>query len=131
MPNTVNDQGESMDSGPAQTDVEIRASIDELKESEKNVRRVREEGERWQQEHPPPKEPKTVQRMAEVDEFESRNEAWTKLYGQRRERLEQAQARLHTAQRKLVSLLPQQIGYEYKGKRYQREGNSYRVDNIG
>jgi hypothetical protein len=50
---------------------------------------------------------------------------------ERRERLEQAQARLHAAQKKLVSLLPQHIGYEYKGKRYQREGSSFRVDNIG
>jgi DNA-directed RNA polymerase specialized sigma24 family protein len=120
-----------MDSGPAQSDVEIRASIDELKKAEEDVRRVREVGDRWQQENPPPKEPKTVRRMAEVDEFKSTNEAWNKLYGQRRERLEQAQARLHAAQRKLVSLLPQHIGYEYKGKRYQREGNAYRVDNIG
>ena len=120
-----------MNSGPAQTDVEIRAAIDELKEAEKNVRRVREEGERWQQENPPPKEPKTVRRMAEVDEFESSNQEWTKLYGQRRERLEQAQARLHAAQKKLGSLLPHHIGYEYEGKRYQREGGSYRVDNTG
>jgi hypothetical protein len=120
-----------MSNGPAQSDVEIRASIDELKEAEENVRRVREEGERWQQENPPPKEPKTVRRMAEVDEFESTNEAWNKLYRERRERLEQAQARLRAAQRKLVSLLPQQIGYEYEGKRYQREGSSYRVDKMG
>jgi chromosome segregation ATPase len=120
-----------MNSGPAQSDVEIRASIDELKEAEESVRRVREEGESWQQENPPPKEPKTVQRLAEVDEFESTNEAWNKQYRERRERLEQAQALLHAAQKKLVSLLPQHIGYEYKGKRYQREGSSYRVDNIG
>jgi hypothetical protein len=119
-----------MNNEPEQRDEEIRAAIDELNEAQENVRRVREEGEHWQQENPSPKEPNTEQRMAEVDEFESRNEAWTKLYGQRRERLEQAQARLHAAQRKLVSLLPQQIGYEYEGKRYQREGNSYRVDNI-
>jgi len=46
-----------MNSGPAQSDVEIRASIDELKKAEENVRRVREEGERWQQDNPPPKEP--------------------------------------------------------------------------
>ena len=120
-----------MDSGPAQSDVEIRASIDELKKAEENVRRVREEGERWQQENPPPKEPKTVQRMAEVEEFEGRKVAWNKLYMEHRERLEQAQAQLHAAQEKLVSLLPQEIGYEYKGKRYQRERRSYRVDNIG
>jgi exonuclease VII small subunit len=124
-------RGEPMNSGPAQSDVEIRASIDELKEAEKKVRRVREEGERWQQENPPPKEPQTVRRIAEVDEFQGRNEAWNKLYMERRERLEQAQARLHAAQQKLVSLLPQHIGYEYKGKRYQREANSYRVDDIG
>jgi len=67
--------------------------------------------------------------MAKVEEFERRNEAWNKHYMERRERLEQAQAQLHAAQQKLVSLLPQHIGYEYKGKRYQREGNSYRVDN--
>jgi chromosome segregation ATPase len=120
-----------MNSGPAQSDVEVRASIDELKKADEDVRRVREEGERWQQENPPPKEPKTVRRMEEVDEFESKKEAWNKLYRERRERLEQAQARLHAAQKKLVSLLPQHIGYEYKGKRYQREGSSYRVDNIG
>ena len=119
-----------MNSRPAQSDVEIRATIDELNEAEKNVRGVREEVERFQQENPSPKQPKSVQRMAEVEEFERRNEAWNKLYMERRERLEQAQAQLHAAQEKLVSLLPQHIGYEYKGKRYQREGSSYRVDNI-
>jgi hypothetical protein len=119
-----------MNSGPAQRDVEIRAAINELNEAEKNVRGVREEGERWQQVNPPPKQPKSVQRMAEIEEFEGRNQAWNKLYMEHRERLEQTQARLHAAQEKLVSLLPQQIGYEYKGKRYQRERSSYRVDNI-
>ena len=120
-----------MNSGPAQRDVEIRAAIDELNEAEKNVRGVREDVERWQQENPPPKQPKSVQRMAEVEEFEGRKVAWNKLYMEHRERLEQAQAQLHAAQEKLVSLLPQEIGYEYKGKRYQRERRSYRVDNIG
>ena len=120
-----------MNSGPAQKDVEIRAAIEELNEADENVRGVREEVERWQQENPPPKQPKSVQRMVEVEEFESRKVAWNKLYMEHRERLEQAQAQLHAAQEKLVSLLPQQIGYEYKGKRYQREGSSYRVDNIG
>jgi len=120
-----------MNSGPAQRDVEIRAAINELNEAEKNVRGVREVGERWQQENPPPKQPKSVQRMAEIEEFEGRNQAWNKLYMEHRERLEQTQARLHAAQEKLVSLLPQQIGYEYKGKRYQRERSSYREDNIG
>jgi chromosome segregation ATPase len=120
-----------MNSGPAQRDVEIRAAIDELNEADENVRRVREEVERWQQENPSPKQPKSVQRMAEIEEFERRNEAWNKLYMERRERLEQAQARLHAAQKKLVSLLPQHIGYEYKGKRYQRERGSYRIDKTG
>jgi hypothetical protein len=88
-----------MNSGPAQRDVEIRAAIDELNEADENVRRVREEVERWQQENPSPKQPKSVQRMAEVEEFERRNEAWNKLYMERRERLEQAQTQLHTAQK--------------------------------
>jgi chromosome segregation ATPase len=120
-----------MNSGPAHRDVEIRAAIDELNEADKNVRGVREEVERWQQENPSPKQPKSVQRMAEIEEFEGRNQAWNKLYMEHRERLEQAQAQLHAAQEKLVSLLPQEIGYEYKGKRYQRERSSYRVDDIG
>ena len=120
-----------MHSEPAQRDVEVRAAIDEVNEADQNVRRVREEGERWQQENPTPKQPKSVQRMAEVEEFELRNEAWNKLYLERRGSLEQAQARLHAAQEKLVSLLPQHIGYEYKGKRYQRERDSYRIDDIG
>ena len=120
-----------MDNEPEQRDEDIRAAIDELNEAHENVRRVREEGERWQQENPPPKQPKSVQRMAEIDRFEHGNNAWNKLYRERRELLEKAQARLHAAQERLVSLLPEQIGYEYKGKRYQREGGSYRIDNIG
>jgi hypothetical protein len=124
-------RGGPMDKEPEQRDEDIRAAIDELNEAHENVRRVREEGELWQQENPPPKQPKSVQRMAEVEEFELRNEAWNKLYMERRESLERAQARLQAAREKLVSLLPQHIGYEYKGKRYQREGGSYRIDNIG
>ena len=120
-----------MDSGPEQRDEEIRATIDELNEAHENVRRVREEGERWQQENPPPKQPRSVKSMAEIDRFDHSNKVWNKQYGERRERLEEAQARLHTAQSKLVSLLPEQIGYEYKGKRYQREGSSYRTDRVG
>ena len=120
-----------MDSGPEQRDEEIRAAIDELNEAHENVRRVREEGEHWQQENPPPKQPRSVKTMAEIDRFEHRNNAWNKLYRERRELLEEAQARLHAAQEKLVSLLPAQIGYEYKGKRYQREGGSYRTDRVG
>ena len=120
-----------MDNGPEHRDAEIRATIDELNEAHENLRRIREEGERWQQENPSPKQPKSVRSMAEIERFEHRNKAWNKLYMERRERLEQAQARLHAAQEKLVSLLPEQIGYEYKGKRYQREGGSYRTDRVG
>ena len=120
-----------MNNEPEQRDEEIRAAIDELNEAHENVGRVREEGERWQQENPPPNQPHSVQSMAEIDRFEHRNDAWNKLYREHRELLEKAQARLHAAQGKLVSLLPEQIGYEYKGKRYQREGSSYRTDRIG
>ena len=120
-----------MDNEPEQRDEEIRAAIDELNEAHENVRRVREEGELWQQKNPPPNRPHSVRSMAEIDRFEHGNDAWNKLYRERRELLEKAQARLHAAQEKLVSLLPEQIGYEYKGKRYQREGSSYRTDRIG
>ena len=120
-----------MDNGPEQRDEEIRATIDELNEAHENVRRVREEGERWQQENPPPNQPHSVKSMAEIERFEHSNNAWNKIYSERRERLEKAQARLHAAQEKLVSLLPEQIGYEYKGKRYQREDGSYRTDRVG
>ena len=119
-----------MDKDPEQRDEEIRATIDELNEADENVRRVREEGERWQQENPPPKQPESVRRMAQIERFEHSNDAWNKLYRERRERLEQAQTRLHVAQEKLVSLLPEQIGYEYKGKRYRREGRTYRTDRM-
>ena len=37
-----------MHSEPAPQDVEVRAAIDEVNEADENVRRVREEGERWQ-----------------------------------------------------------------------------------
>ena len=78
-----------MNNGPEQRDEEIRAAIDELNEAQENVRRVREEGERWQQENPPPNQPESVRRMAEIDRFEHSNNAWNKQYGERRERLEE------------------------------------------
>jgi hypothetical protein len=120
-----------MNNGPEQRDVEIRATIDELNEAAENVRRIREEEERWQQENPSPKQPRSVKSMTEVERFEHKQEAWNELDMERRARFEEAQARLQAAQKKLVSLLPEQIGYEYKGKRYQREGSSYRTDRIG
>ena len=120
-----------MNDGPEQRDVEIRATIDELNEAAETLRRFREEEERWHQENPSPKQPQSVKSMTEVEQFEHKKEAWNELDVERRKRFEQAQARLQAAQRKLVSLLPEQIGYEYKGKRYQREGGSYRTDRIG
>ena len=109
-------RGGPMNSGPAQRDVEIRAAIDELNEAEKTVRGVREEGERWQQENPSPKQPKSVQRMAEIEEFEGRNQAWNKLYMEHRERLEQAQARLHAAQEKARVTAPTAHRLRIQGK---------------
>ena len=45
--------------------------------------------------------------MAEVEEFERRNEEWHKPYSERMNRYEQAQARLEAASNKVKSLLPQ------------------------
>ena len=119
-----------MNSGPAQRDVEIRAAIDELSEANENMQRIIKEVEHWQQENPPPAQPQSVQSMAEVEEFERRNEEWHKPYSERMNRYEQAQAQLEAASNKVKSLLPQHYAYEYKGKRYLREGSSYRVEDI-
>jgi hypothetical protein len=120
-----------MNGGAEQRDVEIRATIDELNEAAESLRRLREEEEGWNQENPSPKQPQSVKSMTEVERFEQKKEAWNELDVERRARLEQAHERLKAAQKKLVSLLPEQIGYEYKGKRYQREGSSYRTDRTG
>jgi hypothetical protein len=120
-----------MSSGPTQRDVEIRAAIDETHEIDKNVRRIREELQRWQQENPSPKQPQSVQSMAEIEEFERRNVEWSKPYAERRERLEQAESQLYAASNKVKSLLPEGVAYEYKGKRYLRGGETYRVEDIG
>ncbi len=68
--------------------------------------------------------------MAEVEEFERRNEEWHKPYGELMNRYEHAQAQLEAARTKVKSVLPQHYAYEYEGKRYLREGSSYRVENI-
>ncbi len=119
-----------MSEEPTQRDLEIRAAIDELREANENVQRMLEEVRRWQQQNPPPAQPRSVRSMAEVEEFERRNEEWHKPYGERMNRYEQAQARLEAASNKVKSLLPQHYAYEYKGKRYLREGSSYRVEDI-
>jgi len=69
--------------------------------------------------------------MAEVEEFGRRNEEWSKPFTERRQRLEQAELQLHAAVNKVTSLLPQDIAYEYKGKRYKRKGSTYRIEDIG
>ena len=120
-----------MSEEPTQQDLEIRAAIDELSEANENVQRTLEEVQRWQQQNPPPEQPQSVRSMAQVEEFERRNEEWHEPYGQLTNRHEQAQAQLEAASNKVKSLLPQHYAYEYKGKRYLREGSSYRVDDIG
>ena len=120
-----------MNEEPTQRDLEIRAAIDELSEANENVQRMLEEVRRWQQQNPPPAQPRSVRSMAEVEEFECRNEEWHKPYGERMNRYEQAQAQLEAARNKVKSLLPLHYAYEYKGKRYLREGSSYRVEDIG
>jgi hypothetical protein len=114
-----------------QQDLEIRAAIDELGEANENVQRMLEEVQRWQQQNPPPEQPPSVRSMAQVEEFERRNEEWHKPYGELMNRYEQAQAQLEAASNKVKSLLPQHYAYEYKGKRYLLEGNSYRIEDIG
>jgi hypothetical protein len=119
-----------MSEEPTQRDLEIRAAIDELSEANENVQRMLDEVRRWQQQNPPPAPPRSVRSMAEVEEFERRNEEWHKPYGERTNRYEQAQAQLEAASKKVESVLPQHYAYEYKGKRYLREGSSYRVEDI-
>ena len=119
-----------MSEEPTQRDLEIRAAINELSEANENMQRVLDEVRRWQQQNPPPAPPRSVRSMAEVEEFERRNEEWHKPYGERMNRYEQAQAQLEAARNNVNLLLPQHYAYEYKGKRYLREGSSYRVEDI-
>ena len=65
-----------MSEEPTQRDLEIRAAIDELSEANENVQRMLDEVRRWQQQNPPPAPPRSVRSMAEVEEFERRNEEW-------------------------------------------------------
>jgi predicted nucleic acid-binding Zn-ribbon protein len=114
-----------------QRDLEIRAAINELSEASENMQRITEEVERWQKENQPPTQPQSVRSMAEVEEYERKNEEWHEPYKQRMERHQQARARLEAASNKVKSLLPPHIAYEYKGRRYRREGNTYRIEDIG
>ena len=120
-----------MSSGPTQKDVELRAAIDEARQAAKNLNRIREELQRWQQGNPPPEQPQSVQSIAEVEEFGRRKEEWSKPNTERSERLAQAKSQLLTATNKVTSLLPEDIAYEYKGKLYKRKGSSYDVKDIG
>jgi hypothetical protein len=124
-------EGGPVNSGPAQRDVELQSAIDEVHEAGENVRRIREEVQRWQQVNPRSEHPQSVQSMAEVEEFDRRNDEWSKPFTERRQRLEQAELQLHVAVNKVTSLLPQDIAYEYKGKRYKRKGSTYRIEDIG
>ena len=124
-------EGGPVSSGPTQRDVELRAAIDEVRQAAENLRRVREEGQRWQQENPPPEQPQSVQSMTEVEEFGRRKEEWSKPNTESSERLAQAKSQLLTATNKVTSLLPEDIAYEYKGKLYKRKGSSYDVKDIG
>ena len=105
-----------MSEGPTQRDLEIRAATDELSEANENVQRMLEEVRRWQQQDPPPAPPRSVRSMAEVEEFERRNEEWHKPYGERMNRYEQAQVQLEAASNQSQISTPAALCLRIRGR---------------
>jgi hypothetical protein len=99
-------------------DRRLRGAIDEWERAMEEVGRVRAEGERWQQENPPPTQPRDVESLAEIERFERENEEWNVPYREHMGRLTQAQVRRREAENEVVKLLQPNYNYVYRGKRY-------------
>jgi hypothetical protein len=99
-------------------DVQIRAAIDEYHQAIAEQDRIREETTRWQQEHPPPQKPETVTSVAQIDEYERKNEEWGVPYREQLRMRDEAAVRAEKATETLTTLLPRDYGYVYKGHRY-------------
>ncbi len=105
-------------------DVRIRAAIDEYHQATAEQDRIREETTRWQQRNLPPQKPKTVTSMAQVDEYERKNEEWGGPYREQLRMRDEAAVRVDTATENLITLLPRDYGYVYKGHRYLVSSNT-------
>ena len=105
-------------------DIQIRAAIDEYHQAIAEQDRIREETTRWQQEHPPPQKPKTVTSMAQIDEYERKNEGWSVPYREQLRMRDEAADRADKATETLTTLLPRDYGYVYKGHRYVVSSNT-------
>lgn len=119
-----------MNSDPDQRDSELRTAIDEYREAADNHSQIYREASQWQQENPPPRRPKSVQSISEIEEFERKNDEWNKPYRTRIAQQDEAEKRSQEKRKRLESLLPRDFAYDYKGKRYEYGSGGLRIDEI-
>ena len=120
-----------MNSGPAQRDVEIRAAIDELNEAEKTYVVFAKRWSAGSKRIHPQNNLRVYRGWRRSKSLRAGIKRGTNYIWNTANDSSKPRRGCMQPKKKLVSLLPQHIGYEYKGKRYQRERSSYRVDNIG
>lgn len=108
---------------PSERDLQIRTAIDEWEEARLNRELTYQQTELWQKENVPPRKPKVIDSILEIEDYERENEEWNKPYQEQREKRHEADMRLQRATQNVESVLPHE--YEYRhGEKLYRVGSS-------
>lgn len=108
---------------PSERDLQIRAAIDEWEEAKLNQELTHQQTDLWQKENIPPRRPKIIDSVLEIEDYERETEEWDKPYRDQREKRHEADMKLQRATRNVESLLPHEYEYKY-GEKLYRVGSS-------
>ena len=112
-----------MNREPSELDLQIRTAIDEWEEARLDRELTHTQTELWQKENIPPRRPKIIASVLEIEDYERESEEWDKPYQAQRQKRHEADMRLQKATKKVESLLPQEFEYSH-GEKLYRVGSS-------
>lgn len=108
-----------MNREPSELDLQIRTAIDEWEEARLEQEMIHKQSDLWQKENIPPRRPKIVASVLEIEDYERESEEWDKPYQAQRQRRHEADMRLQRATKKVESLLPYEYEYSHGEKLYK------------
>lgn len=108
---------------PSERDLQIRTAIDEWEEARLNQDLTHKQTDLWQNENTPPRKPKIIGSVLEIEDYERESEEWDIPYQDQRKMRHEADMRLQRAAKNVVSLLPPEYEYSHREKLY-RVGSS-------
>lgn len=104
---------------PSERDLQIRTAIDEWEAARTNQESTHKQTDLWQDENSPPRKPKIIASVLEIDDYERESEEWNTPYQDQRGKRHQADMNLQKATKNVESLLPHEYEYSHGEKLYK------------